>query len=51
MTWQYNGVAPFDDICQWCRQNIQNEFWSMNGWETFTFTDEKAYVLFILRWA
>jgi len=50
MTWQYNGVAPFDDIYQWCRQNIPMHV-TMNGWETFTFTDEKAYVWFILRWS
>jgi len=50
MSWQYNGVAPFDEIYQWCRQNIP-EYVTMNGWETFVFNDEKAYVLFILRWA
>jgi hypothetical protein len=50
MKWQYNGVVPFDEIYQWCKQTIPNGF-TMNGWETFTFTDEKAYGWFILRWS
>jgi len=50
MRWQYNGVASFDEIYQWCRQNIPNHV-TFNGWETFVFSDECAYIWFLLRWS
>jgi len=50
MEWQYNGVAPFGEIHRWCRQNIPDYFHT-NGWETFVFIDERAYIWFILRWS
>lgn len=49
MKWQYNGVAPFDEIYQWCRENIP-EHVTTNGWETLVFSSEKAYVWFLLKW-
>ena len=49
MSWQYNGVAPFDEIYQWCRQHIPDQF-TINGWETFIFKSEKSYLWFVMRW-
>lgn len=49
MEWQYNGVAPFDEVYRWCQKNIP-DYIKYNGWETLVFTDEKAYIWFILRW-
>jgi hypothetical protein len=49
-SWQYNGIAPWTDIVRWCNQHIPDYCWS-NGFETITFTDEKAYAWFLLRWS
>lgn len=48
-SWQYNGVAPWEEIVDWCNKTIPDNVYS-NGFETLTFDDEKAYVLFLLRW-
>jgi hypothetical protein len=47
--WQYNGQAPFNEICNWCDQNIKDQFQSDN-FETIYFKNEKAYCWFLLRW-
>lgn len=47
--WQYNGVAPFDEITDWCKQNIQG--FSVIKFETIWFHNESDYILFLLRWA
>jgi len=49
MSWQYNGVAPWNDIVSWCNTMIPNDVWS-NGCETLSFDNEAAYVWFLLRW-
>ena len=47
--WQYDGVAPWADIVQWCNATIPEYCWS-NGVETITFTSKKAYTFFSLKW-
>jgi hypothetical protein len=49
-SWQYNGRAPFNDIWDWCIQNMKGRFYT-NNFETIHFTNEKEYILFLLRWA
>jgi len=46
--WQYNGVAPFYEIIEWCEDHLGCEFhWD---WETIYFADQGQYAWFILRW-
>jgi hypothetical protein len=48
--WQYNGVAPFNDIVAWCGKHFGgNATWSYLN-ETIYFRDEREYTLFLLRW-
>lgn len=47
--WQYNGVAPWDEIVAWARENLTDPYWSANV-ETFIFHNERDYTLFMLRW-
>ena len=49
--WQYNGVAPMDEILSWCKQTLIAHTYGYYGWETIYFFDESAYVLFLVRWA
>ncbi len=54
--WQYNGVAPWSEIADWCYKNLYHgghyePNWHINGHETIYFTDPKEYTLFLLRWA
>lgn len=48
LTWQYNGVAPWDEITLWCKEHITNE-WTAR-FETIFFYTEQDYTLFLLRW-
>ena len=48
-SWQFNGVAPFQDIMLWCEEHLHND-WIWN-FETIYFKHEKYKLLFILRWA
>lgn len=52
-SWQYNGVAPWGEITQWCWTNFGNGHhercrWQ---WETIYFAREDDYAFFLLRWA
>jgi hypothetical protein len=47
--WQYNGCAPFSDLCAWCRDNMPGGWWYRD--QTFYFVNEKNHTLFLLRWA
>lgn len=47
LTWQYNGVAPFNDLLDWCDQHI--ETWSFQ-FETIFFYTEEEYTMFLLKW-
>ena len=49
-SWQYNGVAPWNDIYEWCFKNFPGQ-WYTNDFETIHFRDESAYLVFLLRWA
>jgi len=49
--WQYNGVAPMDEILSWCKQTLIAHTYGYYGWETIYFFDKSAYVLFLMRWA
>ena len=49
-SWQYNGVAPWTDIVNWCWDtypvgSVYHRF------ETIHFQNERDYTLFLLRWA
>lgn len=48
--WQYNGVATWGAVYYWCKDNLADDDWQDNGFETFYFYNEKAYTLFLLRW-
>jgi len=48
-SWQYNGVAPFDNVLQWCELHFGNNWiWD---WETIYFKREEDKTVFLLRWA
>lgn len=47
--WQYNGVAPFDDVLDWCEEHLGND-WIWN-FETIYFKHERDRTAFMLRWA
>ena len=48
--WQYNGVAPWTDIINWCWDTypVESVYYKF---ETIYFHSEKDYLLFLLRWA
>jgi hypothetical protein len=55
-SWQYNGVAPWNDLVVWCIGNLYHgghyePNWYINQKDTFYFKDEKEYMLFLLRWS
>jgi len=50
MTWQYNGVAGWSNIIDWCDQYLYNSY-STNGYETIIFHNPQAELLFRLRWS
>lgn len=47
-TWQYNGIAPWSEVINWCYANVRN--WESH-YETITFYHEPDYVWFLLKWA
>ena len=48
-SWQYNGVADFDDVLDWCEATLGDNFvWS---YETIYFKYEQDRTAFMLRWA
>ena len=47
--WQYNGVASWQDICNWCSYHCKS--WWTNRRDTMYFDDEKEYAWFLLRWS
>ena len=53
-SWQYNGVASWLDIIDWCLDNLYHGgHYEPNWWskyETIYFKDEKEYAWFLLRW-
>jgi hypothetical protein len=44
----YQGWTPCYD---WCRENIGNTGWTFVGEGVFEFSNEKDYLMFMLRWA
>lgn len=55
-TWQYNGVAPWHEIVEWCIKHLYHggnyePNWYTNQTDTFYFTDPKEYTMFVLRWS
>ena len=55
LSWQYNGVAHWVDILEWCYHNLYHggnyePNWYTNNRDTFYFKDPKEYTLFLLRW-
>ena len=53
--WQYNGVAPYENIRLWCRENFGPEGPTAGNWmsafETIYFVRQEDYSMFLLRWA
>ncbi len=49
-SWQYNGVAPFEDIQKWCCNTFEYSGWYWQH-ETFYFVHDKDYTVFLLRWS
>ena len=47
--WQYNGCAYWEDIINWCQDNIPQKYHT-NGSETIFFENEKYYTMFLLKW-
>ena len=47
--WQYNGVAPWDEIVNWCSSNITGH--SYIKFETIWFSREQDYAWFLIRWS
>lgn len=51
-SWQYNGVAPWTDIADWCRDKYTVDLVYISfKFETIYFQRKSDYVLFLLRWA
>lgn len=49
-SWQYNGVAPWFEIIDWCYTMFSaKSIW--HQYETIHFQQEGDYVLFLLRWS
>lgn len=48
--WQYNGIAPFYTINEWCQQHLDPMDWQSN-FEMFFFKDESIKAFFLLRWS
>ena len=48
--WQYNGIAPFYTINEWCQQHLDPMDWQSNL-EMFFFKDESIKAFFLLRWS
>ena len=48
LTWQYNGVAPWNEIIAWCGEHIESA-WSFQ-FETIFFYTEEDMTMFLLRW-
>jgi hypothetical protein len=48
-SWQYNGIASFEEVAIWCEQHFGND-WIWN-FETVYFKTEADRTAFLLRWA
>lgn len=48
-SWQYNGVALWQEVWDWCRNNF--DYCWTNHYDTIHFDDEKEYAWFLLRWS
>lgn len=49
--WQYNGVAPMDEIVIWCEATLSKNTFAYLGWEFIDFFDKAAYATFLIRWS
>ena len=47
-SWQYNGVAPFEEVMLWCEQHFGND-WIWN-FETIYFKHKRDRLFFLLKW-
>jgi hypothetical protein len=48
--WQYNGIAPAEEIYSWCQANFANEDFFF-AFETIYFYKESCYTAFLLKWS
>ena len=49
--YQYDGRAPFREIKTWCKNNLDDQQYVCNGFETIYLIGQAAVVLFALRWS
>lgn len=47
ISWQYNGVAPWFEIVEWCAKHLTHVH---SKHETIYFINDHDYTLFLLRW-
>ncbi len=50
-SWQFNGKYSWHDVIAWCYKNLDDQGWYTNKCETIYFRNERAYLLFLLRWS
>jgi len=50
LTWQYNGLAPWVEITEWCKTHCERVTWSRRSGTIFFYT-EADYTMFLLRWS
>jgi hypothetical protein len=48
-SWQYNGVALWQDVWDWCVDHISLDDFETN-WETIYFKNKNDYTFFLLKW-
>ena len=48
-SWQYNGVAPFEELLVWCEQHFGDD-WIWN-FEIIYFKHQRDLAFFLLRWS
>jgi hypothetical protein len=48
--WQYNGVAAWTEIVNWCWATFGAEN-ILAGWETIHFKNETDYLILLLYWS
>jgi hypothetical protein len=49
-SWQYTGVAPWEDIVDWCQSTFDADSFRAR-WETIYFLRSQDYAMFLLRWS
>lgn len=48
LEWQYNGVAPWNVVFEWCKEHCKYGWYTR--FETIYFENEADYTWFALKW-